>query len=149
MSVASTKVRGRSIQPSTSAEVLHRSERALCAMNGPTRNVICRVARPSVRLPQFYLPAFCLGARAGHLPSADLADILRFDSFEFDQVGMTVVAEQAIEAIAQHYLVGLGLDHQPRGQVDSVTDKTDMSARKRSQRQQVKFAYRHADVYAA
>jgi hypothetical protein len=33
MSVASTKVRGRSIQPSTSAEVLHRSERALCAMN--------------------------------------------------------------------------------------------------------------------
>jgi hypothetical protein len=27
------KVRGRSIQPSTFAEVLHRSERALCAIN--------------------------------------------------------------------------------------------------------------------
>jgi len=62
---------------------------------------------------------------------------------------VTVVAEQAIEAIAQYRLVCLGRGRQPRGHVDSVTDKTDMSARKRPQRQQVEIAHRDADVHAA
>src|SRR5262245_59215626 len=53
-------------------------------------------------------------ASAGHPPSADPADISRFDRFQFDEVGVTVVAEQAIEAIAQYRLVCLGLGPAPR-----------------------------------
>jgi hypothetical protein len=44
--------------------------------------------------------------RERHPPSTDPADILRFDGFQFNQVGMTVVAEQAI-TIAQYRLSAL------------------------------------------
>src|SRR6185295_10356265 len=85
----------------------------------------------------------------GRAPALDAPDILGLDRADLLEEGAGVDVECRVERVGRDDLVRLGLAHQPRGQVQRLTDEAHVRARERSPGQQPERAHADSDVDAA